>query len=389
MPASFAPHSGAHTERQRSDSQPAPQSFAPASRSTRNSQASSSSVRSPKPHNSTPSAHNFGHTGKPSSGATRAHSKHRVRNIILTIIVVLALVLGFGLISTYNWVNSNLHKEEWLSGASDTAGTSWLILGSDERDGTTGALDDTPGERTDTILILTKPKHGPSSLISVPRDSLVQVGDEMLKINAVMQQFGKKELVKQVESITGQHIDHVAKLTFGGLTKVVDALGGIELCYDQDVDDEKSGLQWKAGCHVVNGTTALAFSRMRYSDPRSDFGRSDRQRQVIGAIASKATSRSTLMNFGKLKKTGEAALGSLTVDDRSTPWTMLQMLLAFRDASGSNGITGSLYWSDPGYYVDGVGSSVLLDDQRNLELFKQLREGDHAAGQVGSTSEQQ
>nr|WP_238523791.1 LCP family protein [Bifidobacterium animalis] len=215
----------------------------------------------------------------------------------------------------------------------------------------------------------------------MPRDSLVQVGDQMLKINAVMQVFGKKELVTQVESITGQHIDHVAKLTFGGLTKVVDALGGVELCYDQDVDDEKSELHWKSGCHVVDGRTALAFSRMRYSDPRSDFGRSDRQRQVIGAIAQKATAKSTLLNIGKLKKVGEAALGSLTVDDKSTPWTMLQMLLAFRDASGSNGITGSLYWTDPGYYVDGVGSSVLLDNQKNLELFKQLHDGDHAPGQ--------
>ena len=321
--------------------------------------------------------------------ATAATRKpHRVRNMVLGVLLVIVIVLGIGGIGTYDWVNSNLRKEAWLTTGSDTPGTSWLILGSDERDGTTGA-DDTPGERTDTILILTKPKHGPCSLISVPRESLVPVGDQMLKINAVMQVFGKKELVTQVESITGQHIDHVAKLTFGGLTKVVDALGGVELCYDQDVDDEKSELHWKSGCHVVDGRTALAFSRMRYSDPRSDFGRSDRQRQVIGAIAQKATAKSTLLNIGKLKKVGEAALGSLTVDDKSTPWTMLQMLLAFRDASGSNGITGSLYWTDPGYYVDGVGSSVLLDNQKNLELFKQLHDGDHAPGQVGSTSEQQ
>ena len=162
-----------------------------------------------------------------------------MRNMVLGVLLVIVIVLGIGGIGTYDWVNSNLRKEAWLTTGSDTPGTSWLILGSDERDGTTGA-DDTPGERTDTILILTKPKHGPCSLISVPRDSLVQVGDQMLKINAVMQVFGKKELVTQVESITGQHIDHVAKLTFGGLTKVVDALGGVELCYDQDVDDEKS-----------------------------------------------------------------------------------------------------------------------------------------------------
>ncbi len=58
-------------------------------------------------------------------------------------------------------------------------------------------------------------------------------------------------------------VDLVAKITFGGLTGVVDSLGGIELCYDQDVDDVLSDLHWKAGCHVVDGHTALAFSRMR------------------------------------------------------------------------------------------------------------------------------
>ena len=60
-----------------------------------------------------------------------------------------------------------------------------------------------------------------------------------------MQIYGRQELATQIEDITGQKIDHVAKITFGGLTGVVDALGGIELCYDQDVDDELSDLHWK------------------------------------------------------------------------------------------------------------------------------------------------
>ena len=81
---------------------------------------------------------------------------------------------------------------------------------------------------------------------------------------------GKKALVSNVEQITGQKIDHVAQIKFGGLQNVVNALGGIELCYDEDVQDSYSGLNWKAGCHTADGSTALSFSRMRYADARGD-----------------------------------------------------------------------------------------------------------------------
>lgn len=63
------------------------------------------------------------------------------------------------------------------------------------------------------------------------------------------------------------------------------------------------------------------------------------------------------------------------------------MALAFKDATGSKGISGSVYWSNPDYYMDGVGSSVLLDDAKNTELFSQLAAGTHAAGTVGTLAE--
>lgn len=388
-PPSFAPYSR-RSSSSAPATQPVPASIPPrvardrASRATAG--ASSNAATNQRPQQPARSATTAAAVTARPSNARPHTTHHRVRNgLIAALVIVLAAALcaGFGI---WNWVSGSLRKEDWLTGKAAGPATTWLILGSDERDGTTGS-DDTPGDRTDTILILTKPKHGPSSLISVPRDSLVQVDDALLKINAVMQIYGRQELATQIEDITGQKVDHVAKITFGGLTGVVDALGGIELCYDQDVDDELSDLHWKAGCHVVDGHTALAFSRMRYSDPKGDFGRAERQRQVIGAIAKKAASPATLMNFGTVRKVGDAALQAITVDERTNPKTLLDMLLAFRGASGSHGITGSLYWSDPNYYVDGVGSCVLLDNPRNLELFTQLADGTHDPGVVGSAAE--
>ena len=248
-------------------------------------------------------------------------------------------------------------------------------------------MDNISGFRTDTILVLIKPKSGPSSLISIPRDSLMNVDNQYMKINAVAQIAGKKALVSNVEQITGQKIDHVAQIKFGGLQNVVNALGGIELCYDEDVQDSYSGLNWKAGCHTADGSTALSFSRMRYADARGDFGRNERQRQVISAIVKKASSSGTLTNPSKVVAVSNAAMSALTVDEKTNPYTLLTMALAFKSATGSNGISGSVYWSDPDYYVDGVGSSVLLDDARNTELFNQLADGTHKAGAVGNLAE--
>ncbi|MBT1174850.1 LCP family protein [Bifidobacterium sp. LC6] len=310
---------------------------------------------------------------------------HRIRKIVISFIAALLAAAVIAVYCAWGWVDSRLNKTDWLTDTANTSAATWLILGSDERD----EPSDITGFRTDTILVLTKPKSGPSSLISIPRDSLMNVDGQYMKINAVAQTLGRKALVQQVENITGQKIDHVAQIKFGGLQQIVDALGGIRLCYDEDVQDAYSGLNWQSGCHDADGATALAFSRMRYSDANGDFGRNERQRQVIAAVIQKASSKETLTNPKKVLTVAESGLAALTVDEDASPMSLMSMALAFKDATGSKGVSGSVYWSDADYYVDGVGSSVLLDDQKNSELFAQLAQGTHAAGTVGTLAEAQ
>lgn len=339
--------------------------------------------------NRTPHAPRTRRGQSPTPLAQPPRHRHRILKTFGILMVLLLLTGTFLAFSTWNWVDSRLRKMDWSTGAANTQGTSWLILGSDERDssGIGGSAKDVPGFRTDTILILTKPQRGPSSLISVPRDSLVEVDGDSTKINAVDQLYGKKELIRQTESITGKNIDHVAQLRFEGLQNVVDALGGINLCYDSTVSDPYSGLNWTAGCHTADGGTALAFSRMRYADPTGDFGRAKRQRSVIGAIIKKATSKEVLSNPTTVKKLATNALNALQVDNNTNPKVLAEMAQTFKNATGPGGISGSLYWSDPDYYVDGVGSSVLLNDKKNLQLFNDLSLGTHSPGSVGSLSE--
>ena len=390
IPPSFSPNVNRSARRSTSASSQ-PQSIPPtqarrSSGSSRNASTPASSViRSATPSRTPVVAMTSGHN---SAIAIRGRG-HKVRNGVIGAVILLIAALVLAVFGAWGWVDGKLNKADWLTTAADTSASTWLILGSDERDGSTnfGGVDDVSGYRTDTILVLTKPKSGPSSLISIPRDSLMNVDDQYMKIHAVAQLVGKKALVGEIEQLTGQKIDHVAQVKFGGLQKVVDALGGVELCYDQDVQDAYSGLNWTAGCHNADGSTALSFSRMRYADATGDFGRNARQRQVISAIVKKASSKETLTNPKTVTTMAEAGLSALTVDGKTTPLTLVNMALAFKDATGSKGISGSVYWSNPDYYVDGVGSSVLLDDAKNTELFSQLAAGTHAAGTVGTLAE--
>ena len=390
IPPSFSPNVNRSARRSTSASSQ-PQSIPPtqarrSSGSSRNASTPASSViRSATPSRTPVVAMTSGHN---SAIAIRGRG-HKVRNGVIGAVILFIAALVLAVFGAWGWVDGKLNKADWLTSAADTPASTWLILGSDERDGSTnfGGVDDVSGYRTDTILVLTKPKSGPSSLISIPRDSLMNVDDQYMKINAVAQLVGKKALVGEIEQLTGQKIDHVAQVKFGGLQKVVDALGGVELCYDQDVQDAYSGLNWTAGCHNADGSTALSFSRMRYADATGDFGRNARQRQVISAIVKKASSKETLTNPKTVTTMAEAGLSALTVDGKTTPLTLVNMALAFKDATGSKGISGSVYWSNPDYYVDGVGSSVLLDDAKNTELFSQLAAGTHAAGTVGTLAE--
>lgn len=321
----------------------------------------------------------------PAIAIPKKRKKHYILitiSLLMCIALIVAAIVGN---NTYHWVDSRIQKTHWLTNTNDTPEKTWLILGSDQREGE--EAKEITGFRMDSILVLTKPANGHSSLISIPRDSLVSVNNNKMKINTVAQFFGKPALTKVVENITGHHIDHVAEIRFGGLTHVVDSIGGIELCYNRTVKDRFSGLDWKAGCHHANGNTALAFSRMRYEDPESDFGRAKRQRMVISAIIKKATSKDTLTNFGKVKKLTETGLKSFVFDEKSTPMSLADMAFAFKEATGPNGISGTVYWTDPNYFVPGVGSSVLLDDDKNTKLFDSLSSGTHKPGTVGTLAE--
>jgi LCP family protein required for cell wall assembly len=300
------------------------------------------------------------------------------RVLVFFFLLVIVSMGGFWL-----WVESRINHVDALSGAADTPGETYLIVGSDARDG--WADDGTMGARSDTIIVLHRPANGPTALISIPRDSYVAIpGHDYNKINAAYAFGGPLLLVQTVEQLTGLTIDHYVEVGFLGVSDVVDALGGVELCYDSDVNDPLSTMVWTAGCHVVDGPSALAFSRMRYSDPIGDIGRTQRQQQLVSAVAEKTLRPATLLNPFSVISVTNASLDSLRVNNGTHAIDLAKAALAFRSAQGSGAVTGTPPLVSLNYRVEGVGSTVRLDPDTIDEFWRKIADGSYAPGtQVG------
>ncbi|RMI07101.1 LytR family transcriptional regulator [Cellulomonas triticagri] len=326
----------------------------------------------------------------PGAPARPARRRRRGRVVagVLALLLLLVIAWPVGLLI---WANGKIQHVEALSGAAPTPGTTYLLAGSDSRED--GVIEDTEtvGARTDTILLLQVPESGAPSLISLPRDSYVEIpGNGSSKLNAAFSWGGAPLLVQTVEQLSGLTVDHYVEVGFGGVEEIVDALGGVELCLDGStgiqfpVNEPMSGLIWDApGCRTVDGVTALAFSRMRYADPSGDIGRGLRQRQLISAVGDKAADPSVLLKPATQVGLIDSGLGALTVSDGSNILDLGRLALAFRSATGPGGVTGTPPIANMDYRPGGVGSTVLLDPDQAPTFWAAVRDGTLEPGVVG------
>jgi LCP family protein required for cell wall assembly len=295
--------------------------------------------------------------------------------------IIIALVLFFAGVLIY--ANSLMKHENALTNKKDNSpAMTYLIAGSDARD--KSVHDNTEGGRSDTIMLLTLPKSGTPSLISIPRDSYVDIdGYGSNKLNAAYSYGGPKLMVKTIEENFDIKIDHFIEMGFDGLLSTVDSVGKLHLCLDYDVNDNDSGLKWKAGCHDADGGTALAFSRMRYADPLSDIGRTLRQRQVINELGKKIYSPDVLLNPFKAFPVMTTSLNSMLFDQDANIFDVVQAFFGFKDASGDKGAHGTLPIKSMGYNAGAAGSVLLLDDDEMPSFMKSLQDGTVKPGEVG------
>ena len=310
----------------------------------------------------------------PSAPAAKPRRRKRRHPILKTLCLFLVIVLAWGGFLVWD-ANTNMGRVSALSEAANTAGTTYLLAGSDSR--ADGAVKDgfDESERADSIMLVNVAPNGQAVALSIPRDTYAEIpGVGWDKINASYAYGGPQLLVETVEKLTGLTIDHFVQIGMGAVPDMVDAVGGVELCYDNDADDQYSGLKWTAGCHTVDGTTALQFSRMRYQDPEGDIGRTKRQRQVISKVISSAASPSTLINPAKTLRVERAGSRSFTVDEDSSVLTVASLVWALRSAS-SNQMMGVPPIESLNFTTNAGASAVLLRDTTADDFFAKLRSG--------------
>ncbi|WP_262316909.1 LCP family protein [Lacticaseibacillus parakribbianus] len=206
---------------------------------------------------------------------------------------------------------------------------SLLLMGTD-----TGALGRTEARgRTDTMIVVTvNPQTKTTTMVSVPRDTMSQMigydGVNIQKINAAYNIGGSDMAVNTVSALLNLPIQHYALVNMGGMEKVVDAVGGVDV--DVPFDFDNAGYAFKKGAMHLDGKKALAYVRMRYDDPKGDYGRTARQRQVITGILKAAPSFKSLTNFKTLLTQVENNFrSSMTFDD------MLNLFQHYRSAANT------------------------------------------------------
>lgn len=207
-----------------------------------------------------------------------------------------------------------------------------LLMGTD-----TGALNRTEKRgRTDTmILAVVNPAKKHYTLVSIPRDTMAQmVGSEETfrteKINAAYEIGGARMAMDSVSELINVPIKYYAVVNMGGIMKMIRYVGGINI--RPTLSFEYGGYVFEKGKLThMGGAGALAYSRMRYDDPKGDYGRQERQRQVIVTLIKKAVSISSLSNL-------DSILTSVSSNVRTNlPFSALQQIaMNYRNCANSS-----------------------------------------------------
>ncbi|WP_407891917.1 LCP family protein [Lacticaseibacillus sp. N501-2] len=274
---------------------------------------------------------------------------HKWLGLILAVAIFSAAAYGLRLYSQAKYaINSTYSGLKTQKVATDIAKKkpfAALLLGVD-----TGALGRTYKGNSDTMIIaVVNPQKHTTKLVSIPRDTVAQlIGTQsfnMQKINAAYNVGGSDMAVNTVQKLVNVPIKYYLTINMGGLEKVVDDVGGV----DVDVpfsyyDSHSNNKHFTKGKMHLNGEWALAYARMRHEDPQGDYGRQKRQQQVIKAILKKAVSLNSLTHFTKLLDTVSSNIQTnLTFDD------MQSIFVNYRSAT-KNISTGTLQGQSANVY---------------------------------------
>lgn len=271
-----------------------------------------------------------------------------------------------------------------------------LLVGTDERAGLTPAqrrelgTGDFEGTRTDTIMLVRlDPTQDGVSILSFPRDLLVTRCDGSRgRINAAYQVGeqtgvgGPSCLVQTVTEFSGLPVHHFVAVDFGGFVQLVNLVGGVNVYLEQPIDDWRANLELEAGCHRLEGATALGFVRHRASD--SDYGRAARQQRFVKELIREATSLGNIVNVPRLLRMIDTGARAVQTDQDLSLDQMRRIAFTFRELEGDSVVARTV----PGELqrIDGVAFEVPIQAEAEA-LFAAFQAGAFHERPAGSDAE--
>ncbi|ORW96559.1 transcriptional regulator [Mycobacterium sp. IEC1808] len=231
----------------------------------------------------------------------------------------------------------------------------FLIVGMDSRSGENanmgaGDTEDAGGTRSDTVMLVNIPANRKRVVaVSFPRDLAITPiqceawnpdtgkygplydqktktwGPKMVytetKLNSTFAFGGPKCLVKEIQKLSGLSINHFIGVDFAGFAKMVDALGGIEVCSSTPIHDYELGTVLEhGGRQVLDGPTALNYVRARQvtTETNGDYGRIKRQQLFLSSLLRSLISEDTLLDLNKLNNVVNMVINDTYVDNVKT-----------------------------------------------------------------------
>ncbi|UUW91904.1 LCP family protein [Pimelobacter simplex] len=266
-----------------------------------------------------------------------------VFKVIAASLLSLAMATGVGVVLVYNNWNNNLKREdvstllsnrpakEQVAGPSEPLNI--LVMGSDTRAGKGNGIDgEAGGGLSDTTILFHLSANREFAYgISIPRDTavmrpeckrkgggVVPAAGGYEKWNAAYAVGGPSCTIQQFEQLSKIRVDKYVVVDFNQFKDMVNALGGVEVCIPEDIDDNDHDIHLKAGTREIKGNEALAYVRVRYRvGDGTDTQRTRRQQAFIGSMISKALSADMLARPDHLIGFMNAATSSLQTDFKS------------------------------------------------------------------------
>ncbi len=296
--------------------------------------------------------------------------KKRAFKIVMGIILLLILGVGAYAYSVWHSVEKTFtqtheplkrdvsEKRSEKVSFSDKDPISILLLGVDQRAGDRG--------RSDSLILMTvNPKDQSMKMVSIPRDTRTEIVGKGTtdKINHAYAFGGVDMAVNTVEKFLDVPVDYYVQVNMESFKDIVDAVGGVTV--NNDLDFNYDGYSFKKGQLTLDGKEALAYSRMRKEDPRGDFGRQLRQRQIIEGVIEEGASVQSLANYGNiLDAIGTNVRTNLTFDD------MKQIQSNYKDARHN---VEQLQVDGQGEKINGIYYYAVSDATRQ-ELSTKLKD---------------